>query len=152
VISLGSERALLDEYYAGQWHGVGGGTTVTTRAISLLRMLGYLRFDLFGADSCWMHGVHHAYPQLENMRDRRLRITATAPGKSDAEGREFECAPWHLKQAEDFLQMIRVNGKSFKIAVHGDGLIAYMLREAAAITAAVAQEETAIVQEETVCP
>lgn len=50
----GVERPVLDEYYGGHWTGVCGGTTVGTRAIGLLRMLGFLRFDLFGIDSCWM--------------------------------------------------------------------------------------------------
>lgn len=134
-----AERALLDEYYAGQWYGVGGGTTVATRAITLLRMLGYLRFDLFGVDSCWMGDQHHAYEQPENSRDRRLLITAAPPETPDADGRQFSCAPWHLKQAEDFLAMLRINGQHFKVHVHGDGLIAYMLQESA--TLALATEE-----------
>jgi hypothetical protein len=120
------ERSVLDTYYAGQWQGVGGGTTVATRALALLRMLGYLRFDLFGIDSCWMGDQHHAYDQPENQRDRRIRLTVTPDGAT--EGRTFTCAPWHVKQFEDFLQMIRVNGQHFLLHVHGDGLLAYAMR------------------------
>lgn len=123
---------VLSAYYGGNWHGVAGGTTVTTRAIGLLRMMGYLRFDLFGVDSCFMGPAHHAYPQGENDQDRRVRVTVTPTG-SDTPGRDFWCAPWHLKQAEDFAQIVRVLGDKFLLNVHGDGLIAYMLRSSAEV-------------------
>lgn len=124
------ERGILDEYYLGHWHGVAGGTTVTTRAIALLRMLGYLRFDLFGIDSCWMGAHHHAFAQPENDADRRLTVTASPSGHPEL-ARTFTVAPWHLKQLEDFLQFIRINGQHVLLHVHGDGLIAYALRASA---------------------
>lgn len=123
-------RVFLDEFYRKQWFGVGGGTTVVSRAISMLRTLGYLRFDLFGVDSCWMDGKHHAYDQPENNRDKRRRVTVSPPDHPEL-GRDFWCAPWHMKQAEDFLQMIRVNGDNFLIHAHGDGMIAHLLRSGA---------------------
>lgn len=58
----------LDAYYQDHWYGVGGGTTVATRALMLLRMAGYVRFDLFGVDCCWMGDVHHAMPQPEDRK------------------------------------------------------------------------------------
>lgn len=122
-------KAELDAYYFGQWHGVAGGTTVGTRAIVLLRMLGYLRFDLFGFDSCWMGGQHHAYDQPENEADKRLKVTVAATG--GAEARVFRCAPWHLKQLEDLLRLIRFNGQHFLLNIHGDGLLAYALKASA---------------------
>lgn len=124
---------ILTEYYAGAWHGVAGGTTVVTRAIGLLRLMGYLRFDLFGVDSCFMGAAHHAYVQPENDGDRRVRVTVTPTG-SDRPGRDFWCAPWHLKQAEDFAQIVRVLGDKFLLNVHGGGLIAYMLTSSADCT------------------
>lgn len=125
-------EAVLNTYYAGNWQGVGGGTTVTTRAIGLLRALGYLRYDLFGVDSCWLGGLHHAYAQPLNDRDRRLRVTAS-PSDDPNHKRQFECAPWHIKQAEDVLAFIKMAGHLFQLNVHGDGLIAYLLRESAAL-------------------
>jgi hypothetical protein len=126
------ERPILDTYYAGQWQGVGGGVTVATRALGLLRMLGYLRYDLFGVDSCWRGDQHHAYAQPENQRDKRLKVRVAPQGGGEA--REFLCAPWHIKQFEDWLQLVRVNGQHFLIHVHGDGLIAYAMRSASDIT------------------
>lgn len=120
----------LTEYYAGAWHGVAGGTTVITRAIGLLRMIGYLRFDLFGVDSCFFGETHHAYAQVENEQDRKFRVTVHPTGHPE-QGRDFWCAPWHLKQAEDFAQIVRVLGDKFLLNVHGDGLIAYMLKSSA---------------------
>jgi hypothetical protein len=123
-----AERALLDEFYgAGHWQPIAGGTTVATRALGLLRTMGFVRFDLFGIDSCWMGDQHHAFPQPENGRDRRLHVTVSPSGHPEIR-RTFACAPWHLKQFEDVLQMVRFNGQHFLLNVHGDGLIAYALK------------------------
>lgn len=132
-------KAMLDAAFLDQWFGVGGGTTVVTRAISLLRSLGYLRFDLFGVDSCFMHGEHHAFEQPENERDKAFRFTVHPAGHPEM-ARQFDCAPWHAKQFECFLQMIRVNGDQFLLNVHGDGLLACALRMGADIKCSV--EET----------
>lgn len=121
------EKQILDDYYFGQWHGVVGGTTVAMRAVMLLRMVGFLRFDLFGIDSCFMDGAHHAYAQPENDHDRPRKVVAHPSGHSEM-AREFACAPWHIKQVEDFLAMIRYNGDNFLLNVHGNGLLAYALQ------------------------
>jgi len=124
--SDGPLKDLLDKFYVGQWFGVGGGTTVTTRAISLLRTLGYLRFDLFGIDSCFMNGEHHAYEQAENNHDKPIPFYVHPVGEPDKQ-RVFQCAPWHIKQFEDLLQMININGEHFLLNIHGEGLLAYAL-------------------------
>lgn len=129
--SDGELTAALDTYYLGQWFGVGGGTTVVTRAISLLRSVGYLRFDLFGVDSCWLNGAHHAYEQSENAKDRAMTFRVHPTGHPELE-REFTCSPWHVQQLMDLTQMIRINGDHFMLNVHGDGLLAYALRSSAA--------------------
>jgi len=123
--------AALDRYYAGHWTGIPGGTTVAMRALLLLRTLGYLRFDLFGVDSCWMGEEHHALAQPENDAERRLRITVAPSDRPDL-ARDFWCAPWHAQQLEDFLLIVRHHGDSFQLAVHGTGLLAYVLESAAA--------------------
>ena len=129
--AAGPDSALkqtLDDYYLSRWEGVIGGTTVLTRGLMLLRMLGYLRFDIFGADSCWVNGQHHAFAQEENEADTRYHVRVDGP---DGESRVFECAGWHIKQAEDFLQTVKINGHHFLLNVHGDGLLAYMLAHSA---------------------
>lgn len=125
----GPLKDLLDAFYLGQWFGVGGGTTVATRAISVLRTLGFLRFDLFGVDSCFLHGQHHAYAQAENEKDRPIKVWVQTPGEN-GERRSFECAPWHIKQAEDWLQMLKVNGDHFLVNFHGEGLLAHLMASA----------------------
>jgi hypothetical protein len=124
-------QALLDAFYGGRhWHGVVGGTTVASRAVILLRLLGFLRVDLFGVDSCVLGAAHHAYPQAENDGDD-VRAFAVSPVDAPDVRRVFRCTPWHIKQFEDFLQVIRVNGAHFLLNVHGDGLLAYALRASA---------------------
>ena len=124
---------MLDQFYGKRcWFQVGGGTTVATRAIALLRMSGYIRFELFGVDSCWMGDRHHAFDQAENEADQRVRIDIAPQGVDQS--LTFDCAPWHLKQFEDFLQMIRVHGDQFSLRVHGDGLLAHGLSVSAKMT------------------
>lgn len=125
-------KAILDAYYLKQWHGIGGGTTVGTRAIALLRTLGYLRMEIFGLDSCWLDGQHHAMAQPENHRDRRIRLSAHPTGHPDL-ARDFICAPWHLQQVQDALQFIRCHGHQVLLRVHGPGLIAFALESNADI-------------------
>lgn len=128
----GEFKDLLDAYYFGHWAGIGGGTTVAMRALALLRTMGYVRFDLFGIDSCWLGDQHHAVSQPENDRDARIPFRVWPSGQP-GRAREFILAPWHAKQLEDFLQLIRLAGDQFLLQIHGDGLLAFALRQAAAI-------------------
>jgi hypothetical protein len=134
-----AHREVLDRYYLGRWHGIPGGTTVAMRAIALLRMVGFVRMDLFGIDSCWMGAQHHAFAQPENEADRRYRFVVAPTGHPEL-GRRFVCSPWHMKQFEDFLQLIRVNGDQFLLNVHGDGLLAFALRASADLTVTEVEE------------
>lgn len=127
VTNSGTYAEVLDAFYGqGHWLPVTGGTTVATRAIGLLRSGGYMRFHLFGVDSCWKGDEHHALDQPENASDKRLAVTVNPTGRKDL-ARTFACAPWHLKQAEDFMQFLRFNGHAFRLNVHGDGLLAHVL-------------------------
>ena len=56
---------LLQEVYGGDYYPVMGGATVALRAVHLLRMLGFHKFEMYGFDSCII-GEHHAYEQPEN--------------------------------------------------------------------------------------
>ncbi len=123
----GASSNLLDAFYSGQWIGIAGGTTVASRSISLLRTAGYLRFDLFGIDCCWMGDMHHAIPQPENDKDRWTSVHAGVRDKPETL-RTFRVAHWQLKQAEDLLTMMKVNGQHFTLAAHGDGMFAHLLQ------------------------
>lgn len=126
-----AEQAILEEFYFGKYHAVTLGTTVGIRAISLLRMLGFHMFTVFGLDSCWLDEEHHAYPQPEN-KERRMSVWLRPEGRDDKAMR-FRCAPWHVKQAQDFMTLIRDRGDLFHLDVRGPGLIANMLRTGAEI-------------------
>jgi hypothetical protein len=129
VKSEGGPTAILNSYYAQQWIGIGGGTTVATRAINLLRTVGYLKFDLFGVDCCWLENQHHAVPQPENDGDVRTRQPLRVAFRDSAASREFVVSAWHMKQLQDFLETFHVNGRLFHVNVHGDGVLAYVMRE-----------------------
>lgn len=123
------ELALLNEYYFEQTHPVTLGTTVGIRAISLFRMLGFMRFEIFGMDSCWLDNQHHAYSQPEN-QDKRFPVWLR-PKDHDELAKRFICAPWHMKQAQDFMQLVKERGDMFQLQVHGPGLIAEIVRTGA---------------------
>jgi len=125
-------KPVLDEFYQGRWAPTPGGTTVILRAISLLRMTGFLRFDLFGVDSCFMGDKHHAYVQPENDADKVYPFTVHPTGHPEL-GRKFYCTPWHISQLECFLQNVRINGDHYLLNVHGDGLLAYALSASAEV-------------------
>jgi SAM-dependent methyltransferase len=129
-------RPLLDEHLE-TWFGVPGGSTVLLRAIPLLRMLGFRQFHLFGCDSCvqdvkgntdirpgdayW----HHAYAQAENDTEQLVTVTCG--------GRIFSCQPWQVSQATEFLELIKVMGDEFDLAIYGDGLLKHILETGASL-------------------
>jgi hypothetical protein len=121
------EQKLLDEYYFTRYRPVTLGTTVAMRAISLLRMLGFTRIEIFGLDSCWLGEEHHAYPQSENNGERKMSVWLR-PKARDEKAIRFMCSPWQAKQADDFLNLTRERGPLFDLNVHGDGLIASLIR------------------------
>lgn len=113
-------KEILDECVGeGKWYGVVGGCTVLLRAIPLLRMLGYLKFHLFGCDSCVTTDAHHAYSQPEN---DNTPLFPTIVG-----GRKFMCTAWQIAQAQQFMDLIRAMGDLFELQVHGDGLLGWIL-------------------------
>jgi hypothetical protein len=133
-MSAGEEEVeLLDAFYFKRYHPVTLGTTVAMRAISLMRMLGFLRIDVFGLDSCWSGEAHHAYPQPENDGERRMSVWLRPEGRDDMAQR-FICSPWQAKQVEDFMSLVRERGSLFQLNVHGPGLIATMIRTGADIS------------------
>lgn len=116
-----------DEDGRAVWYSIVGGCTVLTRAIPLLRMLGYSKFHLFGCDSCledWS-AKHHAYAQPENDGQMSLPVIVG--------GRRFDCAPWMIAQATEFIEIVKRLGDLFQIEVHGGGLLSWILEHGAAL-------------------
>jgi hypothetical protein len=117
-----SIRSALDERYE-TWWAIPGGSTVMLRAIPLLRLLGFTKFRLYGFDSCFLDEEGHAYAQPENDKDIRIAVTCR--------GRVFDCAPWHVSQAQEFMDLIKYLGNEIELEVAGDGLIAWILQQGA---------------------
>ena len=111
-----------------EWYPVHGGSTVVSRAITLLAMLGFRKIEVFGWDSCLRDNAHHAYNQPENDGGPVFDIKVG--------GRTFRCNPWMVVQANELDKLVRhiwshVDG--LDIEVHGDGLIAHMFNHAASL-------------------
>ena len=70
---------------------------------------------------------------VEGATDDRAVLVRAHPTGHPELSRTFQCAPWHLKQLECFLQHIRINGDSFVLHVHGDGLLAFALTSSAGV-------------------
>ena len=115
-------KDILDEQYK-TWWSVPGGSTVLLRAIPLFRMLGFKRFHLFGCDSCLGENeMHHAYEQKEN--DGQLVMPVNVSGKI------FNCNPWMVSQAQEFINLIRKLGDEIELAIYG-GLLHHILESGA---------------------
>ena len=134
-------KDILDAAYPA-WFSVPGGTTVLTRAIPLLRMLGFKQFHLYGCDSCLTDDAHHAYAQPENDGAPVIPVVVNAAGKMSRladgmeSGRMFYCNPWMITQAQELMNLIRFMGDEIELEIHGDGLLAHILRVGAAIESA----------------
>lgn len=101
---------------------IGGGSTIGVKALAVAFVLGYRRMHLYGFDSCYRDGAHHAYPQP--MNDGEDVQTATVAGRS------FRAAPWMIHQAQQFGQLsLMLAAEGCEIHVHGDGLLPCVARD-----------------------
>lgn len=109
----------------GECYPVRGGSTVMLRALPLLLMLGFRRFHVYGFDSCYRGTDHHAFVQAENDGQQVIDVSIG--------GRKFRANGWMISQAIQAQKILAVLAqiKEFKIAIHGDGLIAAIIDEAA---------------------
>ena len=122
-----TQAEILKEMLEAQFeecYPVPGGSTVLLRAIPLFRMLGFKRFHIFGCDSCLEEDKHHAYEQLEN--DDELIIPVNVSGKI------FNCNPWMISQAQEFIDLIRMVGDEIELEVYG-GLLHHILESGASM-------------------
>lgn len=95
---------------------VPGGGTVGLRAMNLAWLSGYRKIHLYGFDSSYHDGQHHAYPQALNDTDSTLLVSLN--------GKEYRCAPWMARQAMEFQEnYLALTEQGVKITVHGRGLI-----------------------------
>lgn len=114
------------EYYDDP-HFINGGSTVTSRAIVLMRVLGFKNQIIYGFDSCLTEEEHHAYSQPEN-DDIDEPLVPVMIGD-----RTFQCYPWMALQAFEFIRLQQYADIEFNLTVKGDGLIAYILETGATL-------------------
>lgn len=128
ILSLGrdsEEHELLDKHYDKRWRQVVGNGTITTRAIGLMRMLGYQFQHVFGFDSCLSPtGENHAYKQDWNPSDSNLVDIYCA-------GQKFHCTRWQAMQAHQFKDFVAKVGEHVNLEIYGDGLISFIIRHMA---------------------
>tara|TARA_R110002020_G_scaffold103567_2_gene242427 strand:- start:452 stop:1306 length:855 start_codon:yes stop_codon:yes gene_type:complete len=110
---------LLKSQYNDDFYPVMGGSTVALRAIHLLRLLGFNKFEVYGFDSCII-GHHHAYEQEENDEEAVIDVIVA--------DKEFKCTAANYHQAKEFVQMIIGTGEHYDLAIHGDGLISHIIK------------------------
>jgi len=110
---------LLKNQYDDNYYPVMGGSTVALRAIHLLRMIGFHKFEVYGFDSCFI-GNHHAYEQKENDEEEVIEVIVA--------DKEFRCTAANYHQAKEFVQMIIKTGEYYDLAIHGDGLISHIIK------------------------
>ena len=102
-------------------HLMGGFTTVGILAMILAKLKGYRQIYLFGMDSSYSNGEHHAYKQESN--DGENIITATIHEQ------KFKAAPWMCQQVKDFQNIAReFIQEDVVIEVCGSGLLHAMAK------------------------
>jgi SAM-dependent methyltransferase len=137
-------KELMDELYPDWWIPVPGGSTVTTRGLALLRMLGFHKLHVYGFDSCYRDEEHHAYKQPENNYNLKKRVAVSCGGT-----RTFWCDAWMYVQAQEFLKMIQVFGdEGPDLNIKGDGLIAHIIETGAQRYDLITPQDTSTEEEE----
>ncbi len=113
------EAKILKRYYNGRFCNVKGGTTVGTRAINLLYLLGFRNIAIYGMDSCIQKGKHHAYLQPENDQEivHKIRV-----GR-----RTFYAHPWMSVQADELMQTLPLMPHDINLDFRGDNMISYLI-------------------------
>lgn len=100
---------------------VPGGCTVGLRAMYLIYMSGFRKLHVYGMDSSYAEGRHHAYDQALNDADATLEVVMG--------GNHYLCARWMARQAEEFRgEFHDLTARGMSIFVHGRGLIPDMAR------------------------
>jgi hypothetical protein len=110
---------LLEHEKARPVHLMGGFTTVGILSLILAKLQGFQRIFMFGMDSSYRNGEHHAYKQESNNADRVIDAMI-----NDV---TYKCAPWMAQQVTDFQNVVAGFG-DVTIEVCGDGLLHEMAK------------------------
>jgi hypothetical protein len=110
---------LLEHEKARPVHLMGGFTTVGILSLILAKLQGFERIFLFGMDSSYRDGKHHAFKQESNDNERVIDAMI-----NDV---TYKCAPWMAQQVTDF-QNVVAGFDDVTIEVCGDGLLHQMAK------------------------
>jgi hypothetical protein len=110
---------LLEHEKARPVHLMGGFTTVGILSLILAKLQGFQRIFMFGMDSSYRNGEHHAYKQESNDAERVIDAMI-----NDV---TYKCAPWMAQQVTDFQNVVAGFG-DVTIEVCGDGLLHEMAK------------------------
>jgi len=102
---------------------VAGGCTAALRAISILIYFGYRNIHFFGLD-CSFPSVdeHHAYDAKETHETIEVVV-------GNENGKKFLTTSGWVAQAQNFQKTVEQWGHLFTATVHGDSMLAEMIRE-----------------------
>ena len=102
---------------------LGGGSTSGLNALALAYALGFRGLELYGFDSSYQGAAGHAYSQALNDGERVLPVTVR--------GREFDAAPWMIRQAQEFVKLAPMMANDFgcELRVIGDGMLPFMAHQ-----------------------
>lgn len=110
---------LLEHEVERPVHLMGGFTTVGILSLILAQLKGFKRIFMFGMDSSYRNGEHHAYKQESNNADRVIDAMI--------DDVTYKCAPWMAQQVTDF-QNVVAGFEDVTIEVCGDGLLHEMAK------------------------
>ena len=110
---------LLEHEKARPVHLMGGFTTVGILSLILAKLQGFERIFLFGMDSSYRDGKHHAYKKESNDAERVIDAMI--------DDVTYKCAPWMAQQVTDF-QNVVAGFEDVTIEVCGDGLLHQMAK------------------------
>lgn len=100
--------------------------SITLVTMSLMRFMGYHRFEMFGWDCCYLDGEHHAstQPEPENQLDFSIEDE-----HSHEELHRFKITgSWAAELNDAVIQAHNFQAMGYEIAVHGPGAVATLLR------------------------
>jgi hypothetical protein len=118
VTETESEEA---QFFPGE-RTISWGCTVTLNAVQIAMMLGFQDLHFFGLDSCYAEdATSHAYAGPQE--DQVIRVEV-GPAR-----RAFLTTMGWAAQAEQFFRLVEIDGQFFHSTIHGDGLIAEMVRQ-----------------------
>lgn len=99
----------------------GTGHTVGMKTLYLAAFSGFRVMYLYGFDSSYAEGKHHAYEQALNDKENVCEVSC--------HGRTFLTAPWMAHQADEFQYIAQsLADQGCVISVAGDGLLPHVAR------------------------